>query len=327
MAEEYIYAVTRVHIHEQNLLDKAFLEDLINAPSAGEAFRLLADKGWGGPDVPEHNADALVAAETGKTWALVEEVCGNVEQFNVFRIGNDFHNLKAAIKLAYANHGEETDMRFYLRGGNVEIDKIIHAAEHHDFSALPPEMAAAGREAYEALAHTGSGQECDMAVDRAALCAIWQAGKTAKSELLEEYAALTVDAANIKAAVRCCAMRKRRDFIERAIAPAGTLPTEKLVEAAAQVTPDAIYDLLSTTQYARAVDELKKSVPSFERWRDDRLMALIRPQRMKYSSIEPLAAYILGRENEIAMVRLILSAKTNHLSSEALRERLRDTYV
>ena len=327
MAEEYIYAVTRVHIHEQNLLDKAFLEDLINAPGSAEAFRMLADKGWGAQDMPQNNADALVAAETDKTWALVEELCGNVEQFNVFRTGNDYHNLKAAIKLAYASHGEEKNMRYYLRGGNVEIDRIIHAAEHHDFSMLPPDMAAAGQEAYEALAHTGSGQECDMAVDRAALCAIWQAGKTAKSALLEEYAALTVDAANIKAAVRCCGMKKRRDFIGRAIAPAGTLDVEKLADAASTGSQGAIYDYLATTRYAEAVDELKKSVASFERWRDDRLMALIRPQRSMYSSIEPLAAYILGRENEIAMVRLILSAKTNHLGTDALRERLRNTYV
>ena len=327
MSEEYIYAVTRVHINEQNLLDKAFLEELINAPDAAGAFRLLADKGWGAPDMPQNNADALVAAETDKTWALIEELCGNVKQFDVFRIGNDYHNLKAAVKLAYASHGEETDMRYYMRGGNVEIDKIIFAAEHHDFQALPPELEAAGREAYEVLARTASGQECDMAVDRAALCAIWQAGKTSKSGLLEEYAALTVDAANIKAAVRCCTMSKRRDFIERAIAPAGTLDTAKLVDAASTGSTNAIYEMLSGTRYAEAVGELKKSVASFERWRDDRLMALIRPQRKQYMSIEPLAAYILGRENEIAMVRLILSAKINHLSTDALRERLRDTYV
>ncbi len=327
MPEDYVYAVTRVHINEQNLLSQADLEQLISAPSANDAFRLLADKGWGGPEVPQNSADALVAAETDKTWGLIEELCGGVEQFDVLRLANDFHNLKAAIKLAYSASLGEEDGRYYLRGGTVELDKIKAAAASHDFGALPPDMAAAGKAAYEALAHTGNGQECDMAVDRACLLAIAKAGKAAKSQLLEKYAMLVVDSANIKAAVRCCLMGKSREFIERAVAPAGSLDTRALMDAAVSGSPDAIYALLEHTAYSGAVEALKTSMPAFERWCDNQMMALIRPQRTNYFSIEPLAAYILGRENEIRMVRLILSAKLNHLGDDALRERLRDTYV
>ena len=43
--------------------------------------------------------------------------------------------------------------------------------------------------------------------------------------------------------------------------------------------------------------------------------------------IAPLAAYILARENEIKMVRIILSGKLNGFPDEFIRERLRDMYV
>lgn len=324
--EEYIYAVTRAHNHEQGLLSEQDLEQLITAPTVAEAFRMLSDKGWGSPELPANDADALVAFETERTWALICELVGDLEPFDVFRVKNDFHNLKAAIKLEYSADEQNEKGQYFLKYGTVDIEIIKKAAEDHDFSALPDNMAAAGRAAYEALAHTGGGQACDIVIDRATLLAIDEAGKKSTSELLQKYARLTVDVANIKAAVRCCIMKKSREFTEQVIAPAGTLDTKELISAAAE-SLDAVYRCLENTRYDGAIDELKTSMAAFERWCDDEMIELIRPQRYNYFSIEPLAAFILGRENEIAMVRLIISAKVNGLGEEALRQRLRHTYV
>lgn len=326
MAEQYIYAVTRVHIAEQGLLSRQDMETLISAGTAGEVFRLLADKGWGTAETPAGDVEALLDAETRKTWDLIEELAGEVQPFNVFRYKNDYHNLKAAIKLAYTANDEADKSHYFLPYGTVEIERIVQAANEHDFSKLPEGMAEAGREAYEVLARTGNGQLSDMAVDTAALVAIYAAGKKAGSEVLRRYAEITVDAANIKAAVRASHMGKSREFLERAIAPAGTLDHRALIDAAAS-GPDAIYHLLAASRYSGAVDALQESMAAFERWCDDEMIRMIRPQRTNYFGLEPLAAFILGRENEIRMVRLILSAKINKLSDDALRERLRESYV
>ena len=327
MAKElYTYAVTRVHAHEQNLLSRQDIEQLISAANAAECFRMLSDKGWGGPEVPENNPDALIAAEMEKTWSLVEELAGDISQFNVFKYANDFHNLKAAIKLAYsASTATDTD-RYFQGHGTVPLEMIVKAADEHDFSLLPPALAKAGREAYEALAHTGNGQACDMAIDRVALVAIYKAGTSSQSELLGKYARLLVDSANIKAAVRCCLMKKPMEFVERAIAPAGTLDTKALAKAATEDL-EAVYARLRYTDYEDAVETLQVSLAAFECWCDNQLIEMIKPQRFNYFTIEPIAAFILGRENEIRMVRLVLSAKINNLGAEALRERLRDMYV
>lgn len=302
------------------------MEQLISAGNVEDVFRLLADKGWGGPDVPPNDPEALLAAETEKTWNLIGELTGELDAFNVFRYANDFHNLKAAIKLVYSANDEKDTSRYFIDSGTVEIEKIKKAAEDHDFSRLPADMAQAGAQAYEALAHTGSGQACDMVIDRAALIAIDKAGKKADSDVLRRYAELTVDSANIKAAVRAAVMNRPLDFIERAVAPAGTLDTKALITAAASGL-DSIYQYLENTAYFGAIDEIKTSLAAFERWCDNQMMEMIRPQRNNYFTIEPLAAFILARENEISMVRLILSAKINKLSNDVLRERLREMYV
>lgn len=324
--ELYVYAVTRVHAHETGLLSGQDVEQLVAAKNVDEIFRLLDDKGWGAPELPRNNPDALVAYETKKTWSFIEELAVDIAPFNVFRYANDYHNLKAAIKLAFTGQKEINDDDYFLPFGTVDTDKIVKAANEHDFSTLPEEMAEAGRQAYEALAHTGNGQECDMVLDKAALIAISKAGKTSESELLRQYAVLTCDCANIRVAVRCQLMGKPLDFAQRALAPAGTLDIAALAEASAQGM-QAIYDYLATTSYAEAVEALKSSLASFERWCDDKLMETIRPQRYNNFTIEPLAAFILARQNEIRMVRLVFSAKMNQMSQEVLRERLRKMYV
>ena len=85
--------------------------------------------------------------------------------------------------------------------------------------------------------------------------------------------------------------------------------------------------LLSTTDYADAVEVLRQSPSAFERWCDNLIIRYIRPQQFQSFGIGPLAAYILGRENEIKSVRIILSGKLNQLSDQSIRERVREMYV
>ena len=42
---------------------------------------------------------------------------------------------------------------------------------------------------------------------------------------------------------------------------------------------------------------------------------------------EPLFTYLVAKECEINAIRLIMVSKINNISSEKIRERLRDTYA
>ncbi len=66
-----------------------------------------------------------------------------------------------------------------------EMRKIV---EDRDFGKLPDSMRIAGEEAYETLLHTGDGQLCDVIIDRAALDAIYQAGKESPDKIIQDYA-------------------------------------------------------------------------------------------------------------------------------------------
>ncbi len=324
MGKDYTYAVARIRGNELTLFSQATMEQLMACKTYSDALQFLDEKGWGYPD-QELTAENLLDAETEKTWGLIGEITEDMSAFDVFRIADDYHNLKAAIKLAFTNSDLDTS-RVYLTGGTIDPVVIERAARERDFSALPQEMAHAAEEAQNTLLHTGDGQLLDMILDRASLEAVYAAGKNAEHEVLREYASLTVAAADIKIAVRCGQVGKSLEFTQRALAECDELDTKALAQAALNGT-ESVADYLAGTDYAAAADALKESPAAFERWCDNLIIENMKPQKFESFSIGPLAAYILARQNEIKCVRMILSGKQNELPDEVIRERLREMYV
>ena len=322
---EYYYAVTRVHAREGNLLNRENLNQLLDAKSLSDAFSILERKGWGSSELLPLDIDALIEHETEKTWLFISQLTGEIKPFNVFRHSRDGNNLKAAIKLEYANYSGDTS-KFFMPFGTLPIDEIISSAKARDFSSLPAPFNTAGSDAFQALSHTHNGQNSDIIIDRAVLEKIHAVGLESDSVFLKHYVDMLVDVANIKIAVRSQSTGKNRDFIQRAMAPCGTLDTEKLISATMD-SIDEIYKLLKDTQYKEAIPSLESSMESFEVWCDNVIIREMRPQRFAISGIEPLAAYIVARENEIKMVKLILSIKENQMDTHLVKERMREMYV
>ena len=79
---------------------------------------------------------------------------------------------------------------------------MLHIVENKEFDRLPGQMAQTAREAYDTLLHTRDGQLCDVIVDKAALDAIYEAGKNASDKIIRQYADATVAISDIKIAVR-----------------------------------------------------------------------------------------------------------------------------
>jgi V/A-type H+-transporting ATPase subunit C len=321
MADNYIYAVTRIHIREQNLLNNRDIDSLILAKSLNECLAILSTKNW---NVQNTDIEEIINEEYEKAWALVSEVAGEIPDLNVLRISRDYHNLKAAIKLVYTGEPNQNWSRYFLPHGIILLKDIVNSVETREFQHLPKGLAEAGEKAWRVLCDTGNGQLCEIEIDRACLTALYAEGQASSSQLLREYSAFIVDTANIRAAVRCQILGKPRDFIELVIAQTGTLNIEEFITAASGEEFD-LARFLENTRYAGAVHS--DTPAAFERFCADKIIEMIKPQLKSISGIEPLVAYLLARENEISMVRIILSSKTCGLSEGAVRERLGRTYV
>lgn len=317
---QYIYAVARIRSKEMSLLSSGLMEQLISAKTYEDCLRLLTDKGW---DCEGKLPEEFLAVEREKTWALIRELVEDLSIFDVFLYENDFHNLKAAIKQVCTN---EEAPNIFKANGTKDPMMIYEAVKKNEFNTLPSYMQQCGQEAYEIQLKSRDSQMCDVILDKASLEMTYKAGMKSKNELFLGYARLKVVAADIKIAIRCAKTGKSSEFLQKALVPCDTIDVVALGEAALQGV-DAIYEYLKSTVYADAIEAIKTSTSSFEKWCDDKLMDYIRPQRYHPFTIEPIAAYILARENEIKCVRILLSGKRNNLPEDAIRERLRKMYV
>lgn len=319
---EYTYAVARIRALEVSLFSQSTIDQLMACKDYDAALNFILDKGWGGMDVKKE-ADAILAAERNKIWETIRELGVPMNTFDVLSYPNAFHNLKTAIKEVYMDMKHD---EFYYEGTVPSREELRDIISKKEFFKLPKSMEAAAQDAYETILHTSDGQLCDVIIDQACLKAIDEAGKRSDAEIIRKYADTVVAVANIKIAVRCQKTGKSIEFMRRAMAPCSGLDIERLAKAALSGF-DAVCDYLSTSGFADAAEALKESPSAFERWCDNYLIDMIRPQKYNAFSVGPLVAYVLARENEIKTVGIILSGKLNGLTDDSIRERIREMYV
>ncbi|SDB28848.1 V0D/AC39 family V-type ATPase subunit [Eubacterium oxidoreducens] len=321
MDRDYTFAVARTRALEVSLFTQSVIEQLIAMKTYDEVLRAIQDKGWGTAETAS-DADAILAAENNKIWQTVAELGVPMEVFDVLSYPNLYHNVKTAIKEAYTN--EQHD-EFYFEGTDPSREEIRDIIGKKEFSKLPKGLDQAAQEAFEVIVHSGDGQMCDVIIDQACLKAIQEAGKESSEEIIKKYAEVTVATTNIKIAVRCQQTGKSPEFMRRAMVNCAEVDIERLIKAA-QTSFDDICDYLSGG-FAEAAEALRTSMSAFERWCDNYLLEMLRPQKLEFFSVGPIVAYVLARQIEIKTVGIILSGKRNNLPDEFIRERIREMYV
>ncbi|MCR5211200.1 MAG: V-type ATPase subunit [Lachnospiraceae bacterium] len=324
--KQYYYAVARIRTKELSLLSSSFLEQLLGAKTVAEGLRMLQDKGWDTEQTgssESERVEKMLQAEKMKTRALIEEMVDDMSVFDVLRLEYDYQNLKAAVKQALTSD-EHKDI--YTEEGSIPPEVIKEAVAGRDFSELPEKMRGVAEEALDVLLHTHDGQLCDIIIDKAALEAIYEAGKATGSDILKLYGELKVAAADIKIAVRASKTGKDLKFLNTALAECESLNTDTLARAAVEGTEN-VCEYIALTDYADAADELKESPSAFERWCDNLIIRNIRPEIYHPYTVGPLAAYMIARDNEIKTVRIVMSGKINDLPEQSVRERVREMYV
>ncbi len=322
MAEQYTYAVSRIHAREMDLLTGADMEQLLQCSDFREAMRYLAGKGYGNGE-EYSDTELMLKDETDKMWSLISELIPDSRPFETLLRQTDFHNLKAAIKAVYTSENAED---YFMGGGSVEPDLILEAVKLNKYGALPDFLADAAAQATESFMKTGDGQECDICIDRACLETILKEGKESGVEIIKDYAELLAALTDIKIAVRSALTGKNKAFARRAMADCNSIDADALSDAASKNIGE-VYKYLEHTDYRDAAEALKVSMSEFEKWSDNRIMELIKTQKSNPFTIAPVFAYILGKQSEIKAVRIVLSGKKDDLDTELVRERIRDLYV
>lgn len=316
---EYAYAVARIRAKELELLTGDDIRQMISAPDSRSAKRIPADKGW---DIPESGAGTdIYETELEKAWKLIAESVPDKVLPEALIIGNDFFNLKAAIKCTFSDIDPAA---YYTRPCITDPEIITKAISEADFSLLPAHLEVCAESAYHAVSKYESGQLAESIIDRASLKTKLEYAEKSGSPLLVEIAKLNSAAADIKTALRCASMGKSREFAFNSMC-GYPLDSEALLDNAEGA--EKISEYLASTEYAFLADSVKAGFTESEKFCDNEVAELIRKEKYEIYGADPVAAYYYAKLAEVKNVRIILSAKASGASAEAISERMRDMYV
>ncbi len=318
---DYIYAVACIRAKEKSLLTDADIQTMVGMKSEKEVLAYLTERGWGDGSA---NADMekVLADEEEAQMKLLRTLGVDAEIVDSLFVQELYHNLKAAIKEICTGRDDTEAFYDHDKYGKNEMISIIRDKA---FEKLPDQMQKVAKHGLDVMLTTRDGQRLDVLIDRACLDDIEHTAATTKDKFLKNYSETKVVIADIKIAVRSADTRRPLQMIEEALAPNRTFDVRRLAAAAA-TSRDSVYEFLERTGYKTAVEALKDSFSSFEKWCDDYIMSTLMDQKTNIESSGPIVAFYLAKQNEIRTARIIMTAKANGFSEDVISERVRKMY-
>ena len=310
------------------MLNEDRMERMLSAPSVEEAAKIPEECGYG--DLSGKNAEEVNAALEAHLVEIYHELARIVPEpqlVDIFRRKYDYHNLKVLIK---AQHTGTSGAELLSARSSVPAETVREALVSGEYQALPPEIAHAAEEAQSILARTSNPQLADFSLDRAYFDALSKLADAVTDPFATQYVKLLIDNANLRAVVRTVRMGKDLDFLRLALVPGGEISEPTLLAAAE--SPESFASVYQSSRLAEAAETGAAAMQGgaltkFERQCDNTILRFVKEAKRKSFCASHVLAYRAALDNEVTSMRMILTGRLAGLSSETIRERLRECYA
>lgn len=329
--DSYAYAVGRIRVLENRLLDSDRLERMISAPSPEDVIKILVESGYGAgqENISPYDYEKLLAEERKKTYRLVNEITPNRAATDLFLLQYDIHNLKVLLKIRFLERVQEEPLS---KIGTISTEDLRSAVFDKNYEKLPAFIVDTLDELENILSIKVDPQKIDTMLDRVYYDYVFEVCGKRRNSFLKEFFTRRVDLLNIKTVLRVIKIGGNEDFLKELLINHGSFDTQFLLKALKE-SPEQLPGILKNTEYEKMMTAgiqsfvKDKTLTVFERLEDDFLLNFVRVRRHNPFGIEALIGYILARENEQRLVRIIMVGKINNIPEDRVRERLRDVYV
>ncbi len=318
---DYAFCVTRIRANETKLLSADFINKLVDAADYDGAISLLVGAGWIETGSEDEN---FIRMQSKRLWTLLEESVPDKKVLDCLCILNDYYNIKTAIKCIIS--GENADL-FYIEPTTLDLERLSDSIDSRSFDVFKnPSMKSVAKNAFEIACTTNNGHIAETIVDVAALEALLDISKTSKYKAFSKICSFTVDASNIRTAIRCANIGKDADFVKSAISSCSRINKEKLIAATA-ADKEQLKAYVSSCEYAEGAELYYSNPALYDKWFDEKILKIATQSAFSAFGFDPVCAYFYKKTNEIKTVKMILSAKKAGIPSDMLRERVKVAYV
>ena len=325
---DYLAITAMLAARDAYMLSEDRMERMLAAPSFDEAAKIPEECGYG--DLSGKSADEINAALEARLVEVFDElgrIVPEPELVDIFRRKYDYHNLKVLIK---AQQTGSSGADLISTRSAIPADVVREALVSGEFQMLPPEITHAAEEAQSILARTSNPQLADFSLDRAYFAALTELASRVTDPFAAQYVRLLIDSANLRAVVRTVRMGKDVDFLRLALVPGGEVSEASLLAAAE--SPESFATVFQSSRLAEAAEIGAAAMQGggltrFERACDNTVLRLVKEVKRKSFCASHVMAYLAAMENEVTSLRMILTGRLAGLSSDTIRERLRECYA
>ena len=319
----YTFETAQVRAIEMQMLTRATVLDMANAESFEQASDLLSATEYALPHAGRRFAEVeeLLRQRRAAVRELFEILCIDKPIVTLLKTRDDFANLRLALRRTLTEKPIGTD---YADQGNVPPEQFEQVFEEENYSLFPDYMQQAVERAVLAYYANKDIRQIDYAIDAVQAEHNLKRARQLESVFLLALFRIQIDLTNIRTMLRLkfTEAEQRNVFLK-----GGFLELERL-EKGLDIGYDGLGSLFFITPYYRVVETganylaSNKSFLKIEQQCDEHLTGFLRTTIQITAGPQPVIAYLLMKENEIRTVRLILTAKKNHLDAKLILDRI-----
>lgn len=330
---DFVQGVTRTRVLEKKLLSRARIDRLVDAKDIDEVFKILSETEYANGIANISRAEdyeKILSQELQRVYKLMREIVkDNQIVVDILALKYDYHNLKVLVK---EKTMKEDLSNLYIPIGTLDIQKLKSDLLSEGQIDINEEFKEALDIAMKDYEETKDPQRIDIVLDKMYFSHLYKMAKNTNVDLFVEYVEDLIDFTNLKTLIRLKKQGKEMKFVEDVLLPNGKIDKNNIVLS----LNDSIDVIISKFKNYRISAGLKKGLESYqetnrlsdlEKYMDDYLMGLNKESKNIVFGPEPIFSYLIAKETEIKVLRIIMVSKLNNLSPEAIRERLRDLYV
>lgn len=329
--ELFIQSSVRIRNLEKKLLTKPQLERLGGAETIQDSFTYLKETAYA-EELTKldriENFDIVFSSSLNSMYKTILEMASEKELVKILTYKYGFHNIKVALKEKILGEDFSDVYSELYQEIPDEVKKQIEE-EKKESDIWYRNIAI---QAYKLYQETGDPQKIEFFVDKQYFQKILETAQSFDLPLIEKYFRKMIDFTNLRSFIRCQKQGQNFEILKEAWIEGGSLCFEEISKYFYRDLQEFAEKYRNTEigeGFLQSIKEYKKTglLLHFEKQMDDELTNLLKKAKQITYGPEVLFAYIHAKEIEIKNLRITFVGKANGLSSDFIRERLRDTYV
>lgn len=322
MEKIYPYAVAKIKVKENHLLTNSNLEQLASEDNIERIVSALREKGYDFDIIERYEDYEIVLEKTEETlYKLIKEILEEDDIVKIFLSKNDYYNIKLALKSQI--QGKDYTNKL-LNSGTILKEDILSIMENKEYERLDNSMKQAIINTVDLYEKTKQPYIIDAILDKECFSNMKKLAQKLNNEFIIKYIEKLIDITNIKTFFRIRKIYKDKYILEVSYIEGGKISLNTFIENLEEDEQNLKYKFIG---FSDTIEQAIYNYNSLDKFCDNYIMNYMKEAKLKSLTIEPILAYIYAKKTEFKNIRIIFTGKLNHISTEKIKERLRESYV